>query len=217
MAQKKSKGFSLLEILISIAVVLILLILSAVLVPSQITKAKDARIKRDLHYIYLYLEDFYDSQNKFPDSLPSCDQPLIYNDHVYIPNIPCDPFDKSSYLYQSGSDAYGKWFKLYANLRNKSDRIISLVGCSKGCGPQCKYNYGVTSTNITIDRCSTPTPTPTPIKYACSPGGVAKCEQYDNPTLSQCPKVYENDPTCQKACSVASNRCKNASGKHKPD
>lgn len=207
---KRLKGFSFFELLIVISLILILVITSVIIIPTQIIKAKDAKIKAHLHQIYMSLEDYYDSNNSFPDSFPNCGQPLINNGHIYMPSIPCDPFNNSNYFYQSGSDTYGKWFKVYAKLRNLQDSIISLVGCSNGCGPNCEYNYGVSSTNTLIDRCSPP-----PIQFACSPGGgsTGTCEQYDDPVLSQCPKVYVNDSTCNNECSVPSNRCKNNSGK----
>ena len=204
------KGFSLVELLVAISIILILVISSFLVIPRQIIKAKDARIKANLHQIYMALEDYYDSQNNFPVTVPDCNQPLIKDGHIYLPNIPCDPFDKSNYLYTSGSDGSGNWFKIYAKLRNFQDSIISLVGCSNGCGPNCEYNYGVSSTNTLIDRCIPP-----PIQFACSPGGgsTGTCEQYDDPALSQCPKVYVDDSTCNNECSTPANRCKNNSGK----
>lgn len=214
MKNKSLKGFSFFELLVTISILLILIISSFLIIPTQIIKAKDARIKADLHQIYMSLEDYYDSENSFPQTFPDCNQPLIKDGHVYIPNIPCNPFDKSNYLYTSGSDTFGKWFKVYAKLKNTKDNIISLIGCSDGCGPNCEYNYGVSSTNTIIDRCIKPTPPP--IKYACSPGNNS-CDEYDDPVLSQCPKVYENDSTCKNECNVPANRCKNASGKHKPE
>jgi type II secretory pathway pseudopilin PulG len=210
---KQLKGFSLQEILVIISILLVLFISSVILIPKQIVKAKDAKIKTNLHQIYMALEDFYDSNNNFPETFPDCSQPLIENGHIFIPNIPCDPFDNSNYLYTSGSDDFGNWFKVYAKLRNLDDNIISLVGCEFGCGPNCEYNYGVSSTNTLIDRCPDPDPA---TLYACSPG-VNKCEEYDDPDLSECPKVYPDDPTCNNECLNEEYRCKNASGKHQPE
>lgn len=69
-------------------------------------------------------------------------------------------------------------------------------------------------------RITTPTITLTPILYVCSPGSgpqsEGRCEAYDNPYLSQCPKVYPNDPACAYECGIKEYRCKNASGKNKP-
>lgn len=209
MKTKRLKGFSLFEILIAISIILVLVITSVIFIPKQIIKAKDARTKANLHQIYMGLEDYYDSNGKFPKSLPDCNQPLIEDGHVYIPNIPCDPFDGSSYHYATSNGNTGEWFRLYANLRNLQDPIISLVGCAGGCGVDCQYNYGVSSTNTLIRRCS----------YVCAPGGgkTGTCEKYNDPSLSICPKYYWNDSTCNNECSVPSNKCQNASGKYKPE
>lgn len=226
MKTKQLKGFSLFELLTSIAVLLVLIISSLIFIPKQIVKAKDAKTKTNLQQISTALADYYDSKNNFPATLPDCNQPLTVDGKNYIPNIPCDPFDASSYLYIYGSDNSGKWFKLYAKLRNPQDKNIELAGCTYGCGPNCEYNYGISSSNTLIDRCAGPTPTlvptsiptatPTPVRYACSPG-ANHCDQYDNPVLSECPKVYNYDPTCRNECSIKANRCLNSAGKHKPE
>lgn len=224
MKTKHLKGFSLFEILITITVLLILVIVSFIVIPKQIIKAKDAKIKTNLQQISLALADYYDSENNFPATLPECNQSLVVEGRNYLSNIPCDPFNASSYLYISGSDKSGKWFKLYAKLRNLQDKNIELAGCTYGCGPNCEYNYGVSSSNTLIDRCAgppptptaIPTPTPTPIKYACSPG-ANHCDQYDDPIISECPKIYNYDPTCKNECSIKANRCLNSAGKHKPE
>lgn len=203
---KQLKGFSLFELLTIIAILLVLFITSFIFVPKQIIKAKDAKIKADLHDIYMGLEDYYDSNGEFPRSLPDCNQPLSKDGHVYITNIPCNPFDGSSYYYTTVHGSSGEMFRVYANLRNQQDINISLVGCSGGCGPDCKYNYGVSSTNTLLTRCS----------YVCSPGGV--CELFQDATRSQCPKFYNKDPTCNNECSKKSEyKCKDSSGKQKPE
>lgn len=222
MKRKFIKGLTLLELLIVISLIGVLIFSSVIFVPTQIKKAKDAKIKTHIHQIKMGLEDYYDSNNEFPETLPECGQPLVEDGKFYIPNIPCDPFDNSNYFYETMIDESGNWFKIYAKLRNIKDPIIEFNGCLFGCGPNCEYNYGASSTNTLIDKCPDPNPTPTgtpgpiPIKYACSPGNN-RCDQYDDPFLSQCPKVYENDPTCNNECSVPANRCKNASGKYVPE
>lgn len=206
---KRLKGFSLFELLTIIAVILVLIITSFIFIPKQIIKAKDAKTKTNLHQIYMALEDYYDSNNEFPRSLPDCNQPLVKDGHVYIANIPCDPFDNSNYGYTTSRGDSGNWFRVYANLRNKEDQIISLVGCNGGCGPDCQYNYGLSSSNTLLKRCS----------YVCAPGGgkTGECLKFDDASLSKCPKLYGNDPTCKNECSVAANRCENSSGKQKPE
>jgi len=207
--KNKNKGFSLFEILIA-TVVLSLLVLTAVLnIPAQMLRLRDTSRKTDLHKIKNALISFNLIKGIYPDSLPSCQADFTLGTNLLLLSFPCDPKTKSPYLYQHGDD----WFKLYANLEKTDDPVISSLGCDNGCGPDCAYNYGTSSTNVFIDRC-----TPPDIIFACSPGGgqLGNCEQYDDPQKSLCPKTYLNDPTCQQDCDQPQNRCKNNSGKHVP-
>jgi type II secretory pathway pseudopilin PulG len=79
---------------------------------------------------------------------------------------------------------------------------------------------GPTSTPLhTHAPTHSPSPAPVPILYACAPGGGQEgaCEQYDDPERSECPKAYPDDPTCQNECAKKVNKCRDASGKHKPE
>ena len=233
----KRQAFALIEILIVISILSILSTLITVTVPAQLRKARDARRKLDINSIYKPLEEYYDSANCYPQSLPSCNgQGINIGQTSFLQSLACDPKTKNSYIYVSDDTDCSSWFQLYANLENTDDRIIDLLGCQNGCGPDCKYNYGVSSPNKDLERCTptpppqsptpsitsgpSPTPTPTPLQYVCSPASgpmpEGRCEPYAVPTLSQCPKIYPNDPTCNYECSVKANRCKTAKGKYKP-
>jgi len=230
--KNKRQGFSLIEVLIVLAVLAVLYLLIFPTIISQLAKANDARRKLDFNLIAKSLEQAYDSIGYYPQTLPVCDQPLILNGNNYLTSIPCDPKTKIAYFYQSDGSENSSWFKLYARLERSDDKTIDMIGCRYGCGPDCKYNLGVSSPNIGLDYCLpdvTPTPiptgptsipsTPTPILYACSPSASSggHCEIYDDPALSECPKVYPNDPTCAGECGVKENRCQNAKGKHTPE
>lgn len=201
------KGFSLFEILIVITVLSILAIISYLAIPPQINKAFDARRKTDLYKIKTNLEMYYSLAEEFPRVLPDCSQPFMYQNEVILASMPCDPVTKEPYYYQiHGGNPQS--YRLYALLTNTNDFSIKDVGCLGGCGPDCFYNYGVSSMNINLTRCS----------YVCAPGGgrLGSCELYQNPTISLCPKVYNKDPTCNNECNKAINRCQNASGKNIP-
>jgi len=221
--KKPNKGFSLLEILVAVAILMVLIILSYLFIPTQITKAYDARRKADLSQIKSALEMYYSLADEFPPVLPDCHQPLIFRDQVVMPSTPCDPTTGQPYFYQIPENNI-QTYRLYANLKNLSDIPITYAGCQYGCGPDCIYNYGTSSMNINLEHCPGPSPTPTeilppPLLYACSPGGSTsgKCELYDDPDISLCPGVYPNDPTCNNDCADVDNRCKNAKGKHVPN
>lgn len=210
--QKKNhpSGFSLFEILIFVIVWSLLATTSYLVIPPILVKVRDAQRKSHLRKISQALEQYYESKKEFPDTLPDCGQPLSLTSTTVLSSIPCDPASKESYLYQKTNSSY----RLYANLENDQDSIISTIKCHFGCGPNCSYNYGVSSTNILLENCL-----PDPIIYACSPGGgtIGICDQYDNPQLSDCPFTYPDDPTCNGDCGDPKKRCKNASGKHVPE
>lgn len=202
------KGTSLLEILVVIAIISILAITSYLAVPPQIIKALDARRKSDLHKIKTNLEIYYSLAEEFPKDLPNCGQPLQYHGEIISASIPCDPTTKQPYYYQVRPGDTPQYYRLYTILANTQDLSIGDVGCLGGCGLDCHYNYGVSSTNIGLVKCS----------YVCAPGGghSGSCELYQNPTISLCPKLYGLDSTCKNECSIPANKCQNASGKNIP-
>lgn len=202
--KKTYRGYSLFELLIAIVVLSLLVITSYLVIPKLIQKAYDARRKVDLDKIKKNLEIYYSFANEFPRELPTCNQPLLYNNQTIIPSLPCDPVTKESYFYQTKS-ASPNSYRLYAILANNDDASIAKVGCQGGCGSDCLYNYGVSSMNIDLARCS----------YVCGPGGGREgvCQFFDDPTISLCPKLYYNDQNCNGECSNRDNRCKSDNGK----
>lgn len=164
-------GFTLLELIIVIA---ILGILATFLIGNFTTsqkKARDAQRKSDLRQIQealeMYLNDKgvypaassgkiigcgtcgnlpsacnWDSQSEFRDTIPSgCGT-------TYMKKLPKDPLNNQNYYYWASTDQ--KSYKLYACLENVNDpRIITpseSVNCG-GCNGSC--NYGVASSNTT--------------------------------------------------------------------
>lgn len=231
MSSRKNKGLSLLELIIVIAILGVLALLSIFFASTQLERARDAKRKADITNIRNGLEQYYDTTHCYPQTLQSCGGSLSQGTDNYLYNIPCDPKTSKPYMYVSDGSACSSSFQVYSTLEIKDDKAISYVGCTYGCGPQCKYNYGASSPNQSLTNCPGPTntpaptrpptptnsPTPTPLQYVCAPGGgsTGSCEVYAYPTMSLCPTVYPNDPTCGSNCSDPKKRCKNASGKYK--
>jgi prepilin-type N-terminal cleavage/methylation domain-containing protein len=231
---KKIKGLSLIEILVVISIIGLLLLLTTPSIITQLQKARDGKRKIDINLIQKGLEEYYDSTNCYPERLPECGKALTLGSTNILQGIPCDPKNKLFYPYITTGENCSPYFKLYAKLERSSDPNIYTVGCEFGCGPNCAYNFGVSSSNVSLDFCEPPitpspsqvppsptslTPSPTPIQYVCGPAAgpnpEGNCESYVIPTLSECPKIYPNDPTCQSECYLKANRCKNAKGKFK--
>lgn len=211
-------GFTLPETLLVAFLLAVLALSIVILVPGILRKARDARRKSDLYKIGLAMEDYFDFSGRFPASLPDCGKPLTIAGSAVIPVVPCDPTTGIGYIYNTNQ--LGTFYKIYTNLERLDDPVIGQIGCQNGCGPQCQYNYGVSSTNINIDRCLQGPVAPgigdgfevSPPTYACSPGAASKCEEYDDPVRSECPKTYLSDD-CDNECIYKENRCKNSPGK----
>jgi len=225
---RKTKAFTLIEILTVLVIVSGLTIFSAVVFPKQIVKARDSVRKSNIRRVVSAIEEIYQDTGCYPISIPFCTNSLTNGSLTILDKIPCDPETKNSYVYVPETSSCPKWFQLYGILENTSDSIIDRVGCRNGCGPQCQFNFGISSTNQTLDPyckevisttnpIATPGPSPTPFEleqpnqYACSPSG--SCEIYVNPEISGCPNIYINDPTCQEKCLDRIFRCHDARGK----
>ena len=215
------KGLTLVEILLVILLFSALAIFSFISIPAQVAKARDAIRKGHIDRIDKAIEEYYADTGCYPISLALCGNSLVLEDKTYISTLPCDPETKNSYVYVSEISSCPSWFQLYGILEYTEDKIIDKLGCRQGCGPECQFNYGSSSSNQKLNPfCdenggSTPIPSSSPppeiLQYACSPGGG--CDAYANPELSGCPDIYLNDPTCQDQCSFPKNRCHDARGK----
>ncbi len=231
---KRIRGLSLIEILVIVTVIGAFLLLILPPIVGQLQKARDGKRKIDINLIQKGLEEYYDSTNCYPERLPECGNVFSIGSTSILAGIPCDPKNNSFYPYITTGKNCSPYFKLYAKLERSEDPNIYMSGCENGCGPNCEYNFGVSSSNVALDYCEAPitpnptavppsptslTPSPTPIQYVCGPAAgpnpEGQCESYVIPTLSECPKIYPDDSTCQYECYIKANRCKNSKGKFK--
>lgn len=200
--KKTNRGYSLFELLIAIVVILLLVISSFLVVPKLIQRAFNARRKSDVDKIKKNLEMYYSLADEFPETLPNCGQPLVYKNQVLLPSIPCDPVTKEPYFYQKKIIDNKIAYRLYAMLANIDDPSIAKVGCQGGCGSDCLYNYGVSSMNIDLQRCS----------FSCTKS--KDCVFFDDPEASGCSVLYYGDSTCNNECNDPSvKKCHDDRGK----
>ncbi|MGA2192634.1 MAG: prepilin-type N-terminal cleavage/methylation domain-containing protein [Nitrospirota bacterium] len=87
---KGKKGFTLLELMIVIAIVGILATLAQPMFKTAVLKSKEAALKEDLFNLRNVLDQYYADNGKYPDSLHD----LV--DKGYMRGIPSDPFTGSS-------------------------------------------------------------------------------------------------------------------------
>jgi type II secretory pathway pseudopilin PulG len=185
------KGFSLLEILITVTLLIILVVLLILVFnpQTQIKKAKDSKRKSELTTLSKVLEDWYNDKGCYPTPDEICydsagsetchicgTEPTSPNLVPYLNEIPCDPQQPvKKYTYDVDEPACPKNYWIYTDLANDSDPSIEALGCQNGCGPygDCNYNYGVTSPGGEVENCTGgvgggggggvgSTPTPTP-------------------------------------------------------
>jgi len=166
------KGFTLIELMVVIAILGFLILAGLSSFNMSLKKSRDSKRKNDLRQIAISLEAYQNDHNAYPDAaagaikgcadlngpLKSCDWGGTFKDTngtVYMTLLPKDPTDgQTTYLYKSD----GIQFQLYSRLENTLDadipknseekpRAFSDVNCAVGAST-VYCNYGVASSNI---------------------------------------------------------------------
>jgi len=108
-SQLKEKGFSLLALLVAIAIIALLTSIGMVSFSRAQQNSRDTRRKADLRSISSALELFYDASNVYPteanyDEVQQGPSPGIYP--TYIKTMPDDPVTGRDYFYISRVTGY---------------------------------------------------------------------------------------------------------------
>lgn len=170
------RSFTLLELLIVIAIGTLLSLTIIFAVGNAFKKSRDARRKIDLGQIKGALESYYNDHLRYPPTFPSSG-PLCHEDGCdvkkYLALTPIDPLTKEPYLYQTNE--IGNYYKIYTEMES----ITEPGGYPDAECNDSLCNYIITSPNITPGPTvsialtpttppaiptepSEPTPTPTP-------------------------------------------------------
>lgn len=161
------QGFTLLEILIVVAIIILLSTVILINLRGQTARANDAKRKMDLNTMNKVTEDYYNDHSGYPfsASFGTCGSAF----EPYIARIPCDPVSKMPYGY---FPAVNGGYRICAKLSDTTDPAIAAMNCSgyQGCGVGCGYNFclasGVPASAVnTADEVpciATPTPTGVP-------------------------------------------------------
>lgn len=205
------KGFTLIEILIVVAILGLILVAVLMSMRTQRQKAEDARVKADLERLRIAFEDYYNDNNCYPpatmfDAAADCNSTALA---PYMTNIPCDPRTEEPYVIEYvGGECSG--FRLYGLLNNSSDPSATAL-CSDSTGYEGAENYGVSSSNTTVTihcnlaaNAASPFPSTIPGSYACQwtqdPNGRV-CKSFADTT--NCPITFQDSNQCQAYCPTA--------------
>jgi general secretion pathway protein G len=84
--KKTQEGFTLLELLVVLAIISMLAALAAPSTFSAMTRSKESALKQDLYVMRKAIDDFYSDNNRYPEDL---NELLTLK---YLRNIPKDPY-----------------------------------------------------------------------------------------------------------------------------
>jgi prepilin-type N-terminal cleavage/methylation domain-containing protein len=155
MRTKYLLGFTLVELLIAMAILGILSVLGMANFQSARIKARDISKKSDLQTIAKSLEAYVNDHRTYPDSdfgkivcqtgtVCNWGEPFVdENNTIYTSRLPSDQ-SGSTYYYESS----GTSFTLYAHLENTNDPALD-TSITQTCGSSSILcNYKITSSNI---------------------------------------------------------------------
>ena len=160
----KKFGFSLIELIIVIAILGILAGMMSGNFFSSLRKSRDAKRKTDLENVKHALELYYNDYKKYPvavdnkisvDGSSGIDWGNKFEDEkgtLYMQKLPEDPKASSDYKYYYAADTEGTYSKLYACLENDQDFQRKRDGYSDASCDWCTIdgdycNYGISSPN----------------------------------------------------------------------
>ena len=202
------RGFTLIEVLVVVALLAIFALLTLSSFTQQRLRAEDTKAKTDLAMLKIAFENYYNDHSCYPpptwfDSADDCGSAQFA---PYLNTLPCDP--KTGMPYPLETDVTGcNWFKLYAHF-SFPDADAQAMAQRSPTG-STKGNYGISSSNVGVSvfyeplastiplPSSTPSSTPTPSLshnyYWCSE--LHNCTSFD-PTIETCSPTYVDNPDC---------------------
>jgi type II secretion system protein G len=160
MRVSSQSGFTLLELIVVMAIIGLLIAATASTFRTSLIKGHDSRRKSDLKQIQSALEAYLNDHALYPTAsggkIVACgagpsacdwgDELKDGNGTTYMAKIPIDEKSPTyEYLYVVSSDQ--KSFQLFAHLENDQDRDYATY-TGKDCGT-LECNFGISSTNTT--------------------------------------------------------------------
>jgi general secretion pathway protein G len=94
MVTMRNRGFTLIEVLVTLAIVALIMTLAAPRYFSSVEKTREEVLREDLYVMRDAIDKFYADKNHFPETLDE----LVTE--KYLRAIPVDPFTKSAKTWQ---------------------------------------------------------------------------------------------------------------------
>ena len=132
MLQRKlsfDRGFTLLELLIVIVIIGILALLIIPNITSAPKKARDTQRKTDLKAVQKGLEEYFVSNNVYPNDLPT----LTTSNPPILKTVPTDPKNTAEYVYTYTPAASNSTYTLHACMENGADTTSGTVASDAAC------------------------------------------------------------------------------------
>lgn len=144
------KGFTLIEIMVSLAIVAIVSVAVVGSIFAAQRSARDATRRADLRIIQGAIQKYYANNNYYPQDnlINNPGQPFTADQITYLSSIPEDPSAERSYCYASLADRNNQiacstsncqYYKLCAALENPDTAETSPCTCGSGS----TYNFQV--------------------------------------------------------------------------
>lgn len=170
---KKLKGFTLIELMVVMAILGVLVTIALVSFRSSQARGRDAQRKSDLKQMSNSLELFYSDYQKYPDSaagvMLACSYDPItgsgspcswgagsFTDGktVYFKVVPKDPTEGFDYYYNIVDPPTNQKYQLFSYIENTQDQGCVGGDCANSplsisCGGGKTCNFSITSPNTT--------------------------------------------------------------------
>jgi general secretion pathway protein G len=144
MNRNKSSGFSLIELLVVLALIALMVTISLFALDQARRSSRDARRKTDLETIKNALEIYKSDCHDYPANLPAVGATLTgdntpagcANSNTYLSKTPGDPQTNSSYAYRRLT---ATTYTLCAYLEQSPVPAVPTTNCGTCTGGTCNY------------------------------------------------------------------------------